>query len=443
MKKACCRLLCAASLISIPVTVTAADISVDFTSITRLENREIPGTKKETLLPATQFLGVDADKLADGNLSLHLYGWGRADLADNSFNNDRVSGYLTYGYLQYRIKETNADIRAGRFFVHEGIVNEQVDGVSARTDLPYGFGISAFGGANVHTRKLANENSDGKGEALYGGRVNYRYKGMLELGASGVYETQAPALQNYPNKNRRLAGGDVWFSPFRMVEVMGHSSFNTATREVAEHSYLLNVKPVRNLVLAGEFNEQRERYFRNSWTSFSPPPSATAPDHSEKSRSVGGMASYSIIKSFEISTDYKHYTRDIGNADRYGANAGFSFQGNSMRNGIGYHYLRASEGFDISGYQGSASFHELRGYSMLDTKTFFASVDLIGYFFKEKIYNEMSAWEAAASLGYHLTPALAVSGDVSHGRNPQFTEETKGLLRLTYNMTYVGKGVNK
>jgi hypothetical protein len=421
----------------------AADLSVDSTTITRYETRDISGVQKETLLPATQFLGVDVDKLADGNLSLHLYGWGRADLADKSFNSDRASGRLTYGYLQYRLKETNADIRAGRFFVHEGIVNEQVDGVSARSDLPYGFGISAFGGANVHTKKRANENSDGKGEALYGGRVNYRYKGMLELGASGVYETRAPALQNYPSKDRRLAGGDVWFSPFRMVEVMGHTSFNTTTKEIAEHSYLLNVKPLQNLVLTGEFNDQRERYFRNSWTIFAPSSPATAPNHSEKSRSVGGMASYSILKNFDISADYKHYTREIGNADRYGANAKFAFLGNSLRNGIGYHYLRAGQGFDISGYQGSASFHELRGYSMLDTKTVFAAVDLIGYFFKEKIYNEKSAWEATASLGYHFTPALAVSGDISHGRNPQFTEETKGLLRLTYNMTYIGKGVNK
>ena len=80
---------------------------------------------------------------------------------------------------------------------------------------------------------------------------------------------------------------------------------------------------------------------------------------------------------------------------------------------------------------------------MHDTKGYFAAIDLLGHFFKEKIYNESSAWEATTSLGYHITPAMALSGDFSYGRNPEFTEEAKGLLRLTYNMTYPGIGGKK
>jgi hypothetical protein len=48
-----------------------------------------------------------------------------------------------------------------------------------------------------------------------------------------------------------------------------------------------------------------------------------------------------------------------------------------------------------------------------------------------------------ASLGYHLTPELAVSGDFNYGRNPQFSEEIKGLVRLTYNRTFDSKGGKK
>ncbi|MEI7816570.1 MAG: hypothetical protein WCI45_05170, partial [Desulfuromonadales bacterium] len=67
----------------------------------------------------------------------------------------------------------------------------------------------------------------------------------------------------------------------------------------------------------------------------------------------------------------------------------------------------------------------------------------LGNFFKEKIYNQSSAWEATTTIGYHFTPALALSGDLTYGRNPQFTEEAKALLRLTYNMTYPGTGGKK
>jgi len=161
-------MISACILLVLPGAALSAEISVDATSIARFEPRADQGVPKKDLAPFTQFLGLDAAKLADGNLSLHVYGWGRGDILDKSYNNDDFAGSLTYAYLQYRFKEANADIRAGRFFVHEGIVNEQIDGAGIRTALPLGFGFSAFGGANVHTKKLFNENSDGKGEGNFG-----------------------------------------------------------------------------------------------------------------------------------------------------------------------------------------------------------------------------------------------------------------------------------
>jgi len=443
MKLSFTRLIPACFLLALPGAALSAEVSVDATSIIRFEQRADQAAPKKDIFPATQFLGLDVDKLADGNLSLHVYGWGRADIQDKSYNDDRYNGSLTYGYLQYRFNRSS-DVRVGRFFVHEGIVNEHVDGVSVRSELPFGFGLSAFGGANVHTKKLINENTDGKGETIYGGRLNYRYKGMLELGASGVYESKPPTLTN-PNNialsggsmlgYHRLVGGDVWFSPIQMVEIMGHTSFNTETKGVAEHTYLLNIKPTKHLILSGEFNEHRERNFFFSSAMFA----SQLTNLNEKSRSIGGSASYEFSKAFELAADYKHYTRGIGNADRYGADAKFSFLNNSVRSGLGYHYLRAGSEFAI-GNNPSASYHELRAYVMHDTKTYFAAIDVIDYIFKDKVYNEKSAWEAMASVGYHVTPALAVSGDFSYGRNPEFTEEVKGLARLTYNMTFDSKG---
>lgn len=444
MKLPCVRLIPACLLLAFPGAALSAEISVDATSIVQFEQRADQGVPKKDIVPATQFLGLDAAKLGDGNLSLHVSGWGRGDIGDKSYNNDQFAGSLTYGYLQYRFKAANADIRAGRFSVHEGIVNEHIDGASIRTDLPLGFGLSVFGGANVHTKKLFNENSDGKGDGNFGGRLNYRYKGVLELGVSGQYETDAPVLSSvladgvtprYQTVNHRLVGGDIWFSPHKSVELMGHTSYNTVTEGVAEHSYLINVKPLRHLVLSGEYNEHRERNYLYSWTSFSG--SALNPD--ERSHSLGGSASYELGPAVEIAADYKHYTREIGNADRFGANVKFSLLNNSVRSGLGYHYLRAGKEFAIADNLG-ASYHELHAYALHDSRTYFAAVDAIGYIFKDKVYNEKSAWEATLSLGYHITPELAASGDISYGRNPQFIEETKGLVRLNYNMAFDSKG---
>lgn len=439
MKLSCTRFISACILLALPGVASSAEVSVDATSIVRFEQQADPQNKfKKDIIPATQFLGLDVEKLADGNLSLHASGWGRYDIREKSFNSDRGAGSLNYGYLQYRFNKSS-DARLGRFFIHEGIVNEHIDGLSVRAELPFGVGLSAFGGANVHTKKLLGEKSDGKGEAIFGGRASYRFKGMLEIGASGVYETKAPMLVNYDNGNRRLVGGDVWFSPFKMVEAMGHTSYNTETKGFAEHSYLLNIKPMRHLVLTGEFNDHRERNDLYSWTMFS----GTQILKSEKSQTYGGSVTYELLKSVEVSADYKHYKRDIGKADRYGADVKLSFLGNSMRGGLGYHYLNAGKEFAIRETQNAnASYHEMRAYALYDTKYIVGSVDVITYMFKEKIYNEKNAWEAVASLGFHILPELTLSGDFGYGRNPQFTEEMRGLARLTYNMnmTFDNKG---
>jgi len=122
--------------------------------------------------------------------------------------------------------------------------------------------------------------------------------------------------------------------------------------------------------------------------------------------------------------------------------AKFSFLDNAVRAGLDYHYLQADSGFAIAANP-TGSYHQVRGYAMHDSKSYFVALDAIDYLFMDKVYNVGSAWEVIASLGYHITPELSLSGDVSHGRNPEFTEETRGLVRLTYNTTFSSAGGKK
>lgn len=445
MKKKICRLLSFVCLFGIPAS-SLADTTVGSTTIFRFFQDSRTGSTDKNFAPATQFLSLNADKLADGNLSLHLYGWGRLDLADKSFNDERADGSLTLGYLKYRFNKANAQVRAGRFFVSEGIINEHVDGISARTELPMGFGISAFGGATVHTARLAGERTDSKGDAIYGGRLNYRYGGVLELGISGLYETNAPSLTDVKHStlaaegkfgNYRRIGGDIWLAPHNMIQLIGHTSYNPETETVAEHSYQLNLKPLKSLVLTGEFSEYHDRGYFLSSAIFSNMYSALR----DRSRIIGGTASYSLNSQTELSADYRHYTREIGNADRMGADIRYRFKDNDIRTGASYHYLRAGSGFAvIPATTTSASFHELRAYIMRDVKRYFASFDAIAYVFDKEISERGSAWEAIASAGYRFTPAIALSGDISYGQSPEYKDDLKGLLRLTYNMSYSSKG---
>lgn len=452
MKKVLCRLVPAILLAALPAAVFA-ESSVDSTTLLRFSQESqspVVGSGNKTLVPLTEFLGVDFDKLGDGNLSMHLYGWARADFADHEARipgeDSSMHGSLNYGYLQYRFDQANARARAGRLFVNEGVINEQIDGVSFHTDLPYGFGVSTFGGGTVHTVGIPGTvnagKGDGKGDGIFGGRFNYRLGGKLELGLSGVYETKAPAALTAPATvpvggygSHRVVGGDVWLSPLNMTQLTGHSSYNTETSKFAEHSYLLQVTPFKSLALAASYDQHRDRDYFYSSVLFS----NMLSNLSQQSRVIGGSATYTY-KNAELSGDYKDYKRDIGKADRFGGELRGNFSDLGVRSGLSYHYLRASSDFAVVNISGaSGSYHEVRGWVMRDTKSYFASLDGIAYVFKQKVENRDSAWEGSGSLGYHITPQLAVSGDISYGQNPQYNDEVKGLVRLTYNM----KGATK
>lgn len=429
-------------LLLLPALVYGADMEARGTTILRFEERSVPGFEKQKVVPATQFVGVDAEKLGDGNLSLHLYGWGRLDLADRSTDEGSTDGNLTYGYLLYRLPKANGQIKAGRFFIYEGVANEQIDGVSGRADLAGGFTLALFAGAPV---KLDRAN-DNKGDYIGGGRASYRVPGILELGVSALHEggvdtggTIDPVTGAKVNvKNyRQLVGGDIWLSPHRMVELNGHTFYNTATEGIAEHGYLLSVKPHKLLSVSGTYDEARFQHFFAS-TGFlrTGPDSLFNPETGDKIRSYGISATWIVAKPVEVSADYKRYNyhrEGHGNANRYGGEVRLVLFDNKVRTGLSYHR-------NDNQAPGVNSYHEVRGYGLYNAGRYFASADFITHLYDNTIYSKDTAYEVSASAGYRFMPNLALSGDLSYGENPRLTSEVRGVVKLTYNFTSESKG---
>ena len=93
----------------------AQDIQVQSTTVAQLWKLDTPGMDTRTYAPAVQFLGIDASGLGYEGLTLHLFGWGRGDLADASLpGGKKGDGDLTYGYLRYRFATANAEIKDGK-----------------------------------------------------------------------------------------------------------------------------------------------------------------------------------------------------------------------------------------------------------------------------------------------------------------------------------------
>lgn len=419
----------------LPSLACAADLDLSSTTFFRFEQRAIPGFARETVAPATQFLRADLDKIGDGNLSLHLYGWERLDLADRSTSEGTNDGELAYGYLDYRFPTANAEIKAGRFMVREGVAAEQIDGASARADLKKGFTLSLFGGAPV---KLARETKS-KGDYIAGGRGSYRLKGVLELGVSGLHEGGVTINStNNTKDNRQLVGGDIWLSPHRFIELNGHTFYNTATGGVAEHSYLLAFKPSRIFSVSAIYNEQ---LFENYFT-YSGIRSLFNPDNGGEVKSYGGSIGWAIAAPVEATADYRHYDRtslvitdNNGNSDRYGLDARMTLLDKKLRSGLAYHRSDGANSFN--------SYNELRGYCFYDSGRHVTSIDAIAQFYKNSIFNRKEAFELIASNGYRILQDLLLSGEIGYSRNPQYNDDFRGVLKLTYNYAYTSKGAKK
>lgn len=434
----------------LPAVAWSADLGANGTTLFRFQQQSAPGSAKKTLAPATQYLGVDAGSLADGNLSFHLYGWGRVDMGDESPVNGTSSGDVTYGYLDYRFPKANGQIRAGRFFVSEGVASETIDGVSVHADLLQqyeGLSISLYAGAPANA--ITDIANNARGNYLTGGRLSYHLP-IGELGISALLAGDSPSrrpvggvLQTV-EESRRLIGADIRLAPLPMLELNGRTSYNTATSSTAEHDYTVLVKAAKNVTVTGSFVERRMLGLY-SGTNL---PLLFAQYADDKVRVYGLSATMAVAKPLELTADYRHTRRDtFGSSDRYGVDARVSLPEWKLTGGAGYHRVDTGNtplpaGSVIPRY--NLAHHELRGWVSTSINNYTASLDAIGYFFDDtnnpNLYGKSSASELIASVGYRALPNLTISGEASYGANPLYTSEFKGLLRAEYSFSVAGKG---
>ena len=459
--KPCTPVLLFASLVS--ATAWGQEVSVSSTTMAQYWKQEVPGFEKITLAPATQFLGVDATNLGSEGLSMHLYGWGMVDLADSSLLGGKKSdGYLTYGYLRYRFSQANAEIKAGRFTINQGVAIEQVDGVSARTDLRGGFTLSIFGGRPVRY-KTANPASQSdyeyQSDFIFGTRLSTRVFKLGEVGVSFLQDGTTPAkdldIPSPVDYTRKQVGLDVRLSPHAKLDLSGRSVYDVASHadtlagrdqkpsRIAEHDYTATVKVTPALAFAGNFTERNfQAYFAGTNL-----PSLFNQVERDAHRAYQGSVIMGAPTAFQVVADYRHTHRDTyGDANRFGAELRWTSAELKLQSGFGYHRVSADDvltvGARVPSY--SLSHGELRGWIMYEGSLLSASLDGILHRFNDTTNPNLngvgSIYQVVASAGIKATASLKFSGDLSYGANPLFSKELRGLLRAEYRFGTAGKG---
>ena len=170
----CCALGC---LIA-PGWLTAGQLEVTSHSSLALYERDTSTDKSSTLIPFYEYLGLNYVTV-DEALSFYGYGWGRLNLTDNNYYEQKNDGEILAGYLKYRFDKANTSMMLGRQQLFSGVANASLDGLSMQAALGASFDISLYGGSPVALTE------DGRsGDSILGGRIaNYR-SGLYELGLS-------------------------------------------------------------------------------------------------------------------------------------------------------------------------------------------------------------------------------------------------------------------
>ena len=430
-----------------PAIAAAADLGANGTTMVRFSEQNTPGFDKKTLAPATQYLGLSATGLADGNLSLNFYGWGRVDLADQSTNEGKSDGTVSSAYLRYLFPKANGELKAGRFFLREGVARESLDGLLAAADLPAGFRLAVFGGAP----SAISLEDDARGDWLAGSRLSLSLGGRSEIGVSYLQAGNSPT-QEYSGgtlrtirDRRELVGADIWLSPVQAITLNGQTTYNTVTAKVAEHDYNLAIRPLKYLTVTGNFSE---RQLKDLFVGTNMP-FLFRPDANDKTTNYGGGIVIATGTPFSLAADYRHSKRDsYGTTNRFGGEVRYAAE-KLFSGGIGYHRVE-SDAAPVIGPTTplyDPSYHEARAWLLLDSGTYSASLNAIGNFYSDSTHPDLNGqktlYEICASAGFRPAPYLKISGDVSYGETAFHTSEVKGLVRVEFNTSADSKGGSK
>lgn len=436
------------------------EVSVYGTTMAQVWKSEVPGFDTKTYTPATQFLGIDATKLGTDNLSLHLYGWGTSDLGYVKASGGKADGELTYGYLDYRFDRANAEVKAGRFAINQGGGFEQVDGVSARTDLRGGFAISAFGGKPVLYRPddpMASKDYSYQRDFIFGTRLSWRMKRMGEFGLSFLQDGTKPAkdltIPQPVDYTRKQMGADIHLMPTTAIDFSGRTIFDLASHpaapagqekpsDIAEHDYTVRVKLPGQFAVTGNFAERNYfAYFAGTTL-----PSLFRQDDNDKFRGYGANVSWGAPSSLQVVGDYRHTHRETyGDTTQFGGEVRW-VPAEKFLTGFGAHRVNATREVVVDPMHPSYSLThtEARAWAMYGTEKVTASADAIVQKYQDKTNPNLNgqAWlyEVVASLGYQVMPSLKVSGDLGYGKTALAKNEAKGLLRAEYRFGMAKKG---
>ena len=406
-------------LVVLPAFVSAAEIQFKSDTIVRLFERDTQTEDDATVLPGYQFLQVDAGELQDYGLSFHLYGWGRADFADNDYYDDQTSGELLYGYVEYRREENRCSLRLGRQYVFEGVANEAIDGLRLSGDIGDYFSLSLYGGQPVGL-----DSEQGRdGDSIYGGRLSNR------LGTHYEYGVSYKKTENDSETVEEMVGFDLALFLPANLNLFGFSKYNSDSNDWAEHSYELQI-PIGSFQFTPYYRHFfYQEYFDTGANAVNPFRVLAQKD--ETLTAYGIDALWQMNDNWTFGGKVKlHDYDELDSAETYSLLAFWK--------GDGLTQYGTEVGRTISDDTAGNEYTLVRlyGYCEEMAEQFginFFSADLLVAFYDEEIYGEDNSLFVSLAAGKRfLDDALSVKLSGDYSQDPYFDDDLRGMLTVSY-----------
>lgn len=405
-------------LITTPVLAAAMPVDIQSSTIVRLFQRDVLTDKDASVAPVYEYLQADIGQNNTKGLSLHLYGWGRTDLANNDYYQDNSTAELLYGYLEYTRPFSNLNLRLGRHQVVAGIANDSIDGLSLFTDLGDKFSLSAYGGLPV-----AFSTTQGRsGDQIYGGRLSHHFAGKYDIGVS--YQQ----LKNDSDKQDQQLGIDTSFGLPGGVTLAGRSSYNLESDGWGEHAYALQAT-------LGDFSF-RPFFEKYDYRDYFAPGNRTPSPFALLTQSEEGLTTYGAdilwrkSSNWDIGAKVKRFTYEVDNNTAAYYAGLLTWHGEEL----------TQIGAEVGTMQGDVAKNDYLLNRLFfywdrpgDRKGTFISGDLLYALYDQAIYGQDSSFFASLGAGHRFLEdrlELKLSGDYS--ADPNFDSDVRGMLVMNY-----------
>jgi len=404
----CCCLFALFGATSAANAPPAAATDISLESRTYLPARGTDGGNTHALL--YEYLSLDARDLVQSGLYVRAGGWGRTDLADETFER-KTNGELQYAFLGWRAPRLNAEGRLGRIALTSGVArNEVFDGALLGSDLPLGFDVTLFGGVPVET------DDDGRSkDSIYGGRLSQGRSGLYRIGASYLSEEDGGSA------TRQEAGVDLEYTPHLLVALAGSSLYNARDDAWSRHDYRLAVGPFAQRVklTAGWTSTDYQHYFYQPMNVVF----KLAPSTEEKLDTISGGVEITLGGGLTLLGEYTAYSYDkAASAQAFGGS--LAWAGDGMSAGAGYRQMHGDA--DEDRYQ-QVHANVGKAFGALSVAL---GAEYLAY--EAEINGEKTATTGRATLGDALSSALEVTASAEYGVTPEYKREVTGLLAAVW-----------